>query len=325
MPSSTAADSYVESENAGRIPVDLTIIFLWILFALIGIYVSPLSESALRVIFAIPFILFIPGYLLIAALFPARDGIDGIERVALSFGLSIAIVPLVGIGLNYTPFGIRLDPIVISLVAFSVVMGSIALYRRSWVPGDSRFTVRFPSRSTTLQDASFNGGASMAGRALTVVLVASLVVAAGMTAYVVAVPKKWEQFTEFYILGQRGKAADYPSEFAAGTPQMVIIGIGNHEDRDITYTVETLAVQQVFDEATNQSSVASAEPLDRFTVTVPHNTTVEQPYSFRITDPAVNRVEFLLFKDPSPGTLTGADRISASYRNLHLWVRVEPA
>jgi len=33
------------------------------------------------------------------------EGIDGIERVALSFGLSIAIVPLIGLVLNFTPWG----------------------------------------------------------------------------------------------------------------------------------------------------------------------------------------------------------------------------
>jgi len=38
-----------------------------------------------------------------AALFPGKDDLDGIERIALSFGLSIAVVPLMGLALNYTP------------------------------------------------------------------------------------------------------------------------------------------------------------------------------------------------------------------------------
>jgi uncharacterized membrane protein len=57
--------------------------------------------------------LFLPGYALIATLFPRKGDLDGIERIALSFGLSIAITPLLGLGLNYTPFGIRLTPILI--------------------------------------------------------------------------------------------------------------------------------------------------------------------------------------------------------------------
>jgi uncharacterized membrane protein len=33
-------------------------------------------------------VLFLPGYALIAALFPRKDDLDGIERIALSFGLT---------------------------------------------------------------------------------------------------------------------------------------------------------------------------------------------------------------------------------------------
>ena len=45
-------------------------------------------------------VLFLPGYTQIAALFSRKDDLDGIERIALSFGLSIAVVPLIGLGLN---------------------------------------------------------------------------------------------------------------------------------------------------------------------------------------------------------------------------------
>ena len=38
----------------------------------------------------------------------------------MSFGLSIAVVPLIGLGLNLTPWGIRLDPILISLAVFVI-------------------------------------------------------------------------------------------------------------------------------------------------------------------------------------------------------------
>jgi len=65
-------------------------------------------------------VLFLPGYALIAALFPSKNDLDGIERLALSFGLSIAVVPLIGLGLNFTPFGIRLVPIIVSLSVFTL-------------------------------------------------------------------------------------------------------------------------------------------------------------------------------------------------------------
>jgi uncharacterized membrane protein len=56
--------------------------------------------------------------------------LESLERLALSIGISLAIVPLVGLLLNYTPLGIRLTPIVISLAAFTETMAFIALERR---------------------------------------------------------------------------------------------------------------------------------------------------------------------------------------------------
>ncbi len=87
--------------------------------------------------------LFLPGYSLIATLFPRKDDLDAIERIALSFGLSIAITPLLGLALNYTPFGIRLSPILIVLSVFTVSLTIIAYARRSMIPGEDRFVVNF--------------------------------------------------------------------------------------------------------------------------------------------------------------------------------------
>jgi len=322
MPSPSSADALIGSLDPRNVPLDLKIIYGWILLTVLAIYVPVLNTSSLRVVFALPFILFIPGYLLIAALFPAKSDLDGIERTALSFGLSIAIVPLIGLALNYTPFGIRLDPIVISLVIFSAIMGIAAQYRRFLLPEEGRFVVPVQEMAAGARQEFFAAGASPLDRALSIILIVAIVAAVATTIFVIVVPKEGEKFTEFYILGSKGKAADYPTDFAAGSSQTVIIGIGNHEYRNITYTVETLALNQVFDETTNQSTLVSAVPVDRFTVTVPHNSTVEQPYTFSITDPSVNRLQFLLFETPPPEAVAGSERINASYRDLHLWMKV---
>lgn len=82
------------------------------------------------------FVLCLPGYTFIKALFPthvpiktATDNLDTIERIALSIGMSLALVPLVGLLLNYTPWGIRLTPIVLSLFALTVIFATAALIR----------------------------------------------------------------------------------------------------------------------------------------------------------------------------------------------------
>lgn len=82
------------------------------------------------------FVLWLPGYTFIKALFPTKVPIptsspelDTIERIALSMGMSLALVPIVGLLLNYTPFGIRLVPITLSLLALTLVLATAAIIR----------------------------------------------------------------------------------------------------------------------------------------------------------------------------------------------------
>src|SRR2546425_10189140 len=89
-------------------------------------------------ILAILLVLFVPGYVLVAALFPKNMEIDWIERIALSFGLSIAVVPLLGLLLNFTPLGIRFAPIVATIALFTAGIGLAAYQRRMRVPPDKR-------------------------------------------------------------------------------------------------------------------------------------------------------------------------------------------
>jgi hypothetical protein len=98
---------------------------------IIAIYVLPadLPLVAIRWVLGSIFVLFIPGYVTVEALFPKGRELDTIERFALSVGLSLALVPLVGLLLNYTPWGIRLDPIVVSLTILTVGLAMVALAR----------------------------------------------------------------------------------------------------------------------------------------------------------------------------------------------------
>jgi len=62
-----------------------------------------------------------------------EDTIDGVERLTLSVGLSIAIVPLIGLILNYTPFGIRFESVFASLSLIIILLFAVYYLRiRSW-------------------------------------------------------------------------------------------------------------------------------------------------------------------------------------------------
>ncbi|MEM1749967.1 MAG: DUF1616 domain-containing protein [Desulfurococcaceae archaeon] len=89
----------------------------------------PLFISA-RYVLGTIYVLFLPGYSLIEALYPREEDLTPLERVALSIGLSLAVVPLIGLILNYTPWGIRLPSIISSTAAFIIAMLIIALHRK---------------------------------------------------------------------------------------------------------------------------------------------------------------------------------------------------
>ena len=83
----------------------------------------------LRYVFGSVLVLFLPGYSLIEALYPKKE-LDDLTRLALSIGLSLALVPLAGLVLNYTPWGIRLLPVSLSLAGMTLVFLVLALRRK---------------------------------------------------------------------------------------------------------------------------------------------------------------------------------------------------
>jgi uncharacterized membrane protein len=219
--------------------------------------------TALRVIFGLPFILFFPGYTLVLALFPRNDSIDSIERFALSFGLSFAITALIGFGLNYTPWGIKLMPVLYSQTVFILLMSAVAFWRQSRLPVSERFAAG--------GNVGFGQGSSKFDKALSVILAIVIVATLGVLIYTVAFPKVGEKFTEFYLLGTQGQATGYPSDFVLANGAVVsvgydnglsqtggtgnlIVGITNREQANTTYEISLLingqAAPMVVDGAT---------------------------------------------------------------------------
>ncbi len=100
------------------------------LLSLILISVSSGFALYLRYLFGGLLVLFLPGFSLVELLYSKRKELDDLTRVALSIGLSLAIVPLTGLVLNYTPWGIRLLPVAISLVSVTILFLTLALRRK---------------------------------------------------------------------------------------------------------------------------------------------------------------------------------------------------
>ncbi|MGD9130329.1 MAG: DUF1616 domain-containing protein [Candidatus Bathyarchaeota archaeon] len=104
-------------------------IFLATTTALI-IFIIPENSPLiyLRQVLGAIFVVFLPGYSLIKALFPEKN-LDTIERIVLSLGMSLALVPVTGLMLNYTPWGIRTIPITLSLLTLTIIFATVAIIR----------------------------------------------------------------------------------------------------------------------------------------------------------------------------------------------------
>lgn len=127
--------SYLKTGKAGWYWITITLAAT----ATIVVFAVPENSFPLvyiRYVLGTIFVLWLPGYSLMKALFPtgvkngkSSGNLDSIERVAISIGLSLALVPIVGLLLNYTPLGIRLNPIVLSLFALTAIFSTVAIVR----------------------------------------------------------------------------------------------------------------------------------------------------------------------------------------------------
>lgn len=91
--------------------------------------VTLFPSTSLRMTLGVPFMLFFPGYAAMAALVPGTSRFSGLERLALSFGISVAVVLLIGLALDFLPWGIKLTPILYSVATFILLASVIAWIR----------------------------------------------------------------------------------------------------------------------------------------------------------------------------------------------------
>ncbi|MBS3084072.1 DUF1616 domain-containing protein [Candidatus Pacearchaeota archaeon] len=106
----------------GKVAIVLGIILAVAVITYIIGLITGLGITPLRIIFGLIYVLFLPGFILTFIFFPkGKEGIDQIERIALSFALSIAVVPLVIFYLNL--IGLRIS----ALNTFFSILGIIVI------------------------------------------------------------------------------------------------------------------------------------------------------------------------------------------------------
>ena len=135
-------------------------------------------------------------------------------------------------------------------------------------------------------------------KALTVLLLLSIIVSLAVLVYVIVIPKQGEKFTEFYILGPGGKAEDYPTSMKVGGNGSVIIGVVNHEYAQVNYTLRIF----LGNESLRSQKLALVD-----------NQSYKAEFSFTPVRNGTEKLSFELYRNES----------KEPYRSLHLWVNTE--
>jgi len=332
---------YVLPQPLRRFPADLAVVDLLAVATTATVLLPAAGLPPLRVALGFTLALFLPGYGFVAALFPAGreggsadamdrsettrlprpgEGLGGVGRVVLSFGLSLALTPLVGLALNFTPWGIRLIPLVLSLSGFVVVTSAVAARRRWELPADERFSVPVRSRLAA-EFGALRHPETRLNAALNVVFVLSLLLAVGGAGWALSAPSGGASFTDLSLLTQRDNgtlvAGGYPTEFVRGRGQPLVVGIGNHGHESTSYTV-VVELQRM--RAENGSTrVRTERTLQTLHATVAAGETWRQRIT--VTPPVAGthlRLVFLLYEGAVPTDPSTANAV----QETHLWINV---
>ena len=308
--------------------------------------------TLLTAVFGLTFVTFAPGYALVAAVFPESGvtsgsqrgggvlkwfsgrahrpkqgsashlyerGVGGVERFVLSVGLSLAVVPLVGMWMDSTGRPLRPVPVVSAVGAVTLVLLAVATVRRLRLPAEDRFTVALGGWMTLRERGAFETRADVA---LTVLLAVCVLFAAGSVGYAMVTPPAGD--TEFSLLTENESGAlvaeGFPTEFERGESEPLVVSVANEGSGPKDYTVVVL-LQRVEGEG-DTAVVSETRVLDERAFGVPSGETRIERYDVAPTITGDRlRLSFLLYRGEPPERATTGN----AYRRVQLWIDVSDA
>lgn len=186
--------------------------------------------SLMRVLSGMVTTLFLPGYALLFAIWPGKKQLTIIERVVLSFGLSMAIVPLLLYPLSFLSWGVQTCSVNLTVLGFIVIMFLVAYYRQRRMPAKQRAVLSRPFPRPSWNKMPSPDRAFVAASVIVAVFTLALLAGFYGTSKVGGV-------TEFYVLGPDGKTGRYPETVVGGEKLDLIVGVGNYEQEETAYTI----------------------------------------------------------------------------------------
>lgn len=282
---------------------DLAIALGLALVMLVFIYVPFLSHGLARFALGIVMILFVPGYLFIAAVYPGKDDIGNLERAVLSVGLSIILVPFMGFFLNYTVAGITAETMLTAIIFLVLFCMTVAFLRRVSLPAEKRYIADFHGLTASVKKLLFPASKDQSDVIVSALLICSILLIISVIGYLIVMPYQSDKYTEFYLYGYGGNMSDYPKSFTLGDQKPVILGISNHE-----------GVTKEYDLAVTLSDGTQSNRILLDHLVIENNQTLEKVINLTPDRVGDNQnLKFLLYMEGS-----SAD----PYRECNLWVNV---
>jgi len=204
---------------------------------LLVLFIDFAPTSPIRLVLGLIFLLILPGYVVMAAIFPDKRNIDMIERVALSVGLSVAIVPLTGLAI-YTIFAtIEFMTLVTAITAFVIIVSFIAWLRKLNIPADERYSIDIaidlsPSKMPPID------------RALVVGIAAAIIVIIVMLAFIASAPSKRGGYSEISITDRNGDIRGYPLDLTIGQVGSLKVSVFSQENTKTNYSLVILLQEE---------------------------------------------------------------------------------
>jgi uncharacterized membrane protein len=212
-------------------PDDLIAGIIVAILLILTIDITP--DSVLRPILGIFFLLVTPGYVALAAIFPGRDGPDTIERIALTFGLSISIFAIVGLTIYYAFSGVTLESIEFALAGLVIVTAFIAWERRTNLPEDERYVINVEINASIK-------GMPFIDRLLVVGIVVTAAFSLVMLYFILSPTNTTLYNSEIGLLGPTGQTAGYPWNLTLGQATNLNVSVHSKEVADTAYSLVIL-------------------------------------------------------------------------------------
>jgi uncharacterized membrane protein len=323
-------NSQVSEFSVRVMPIDCLLVLVFLGLGDVVLLSRPVTGSALSAVFGGLLVAFLPGYAIVSLLFPgrlragrgwrspgSRPG-ELTERAALSFGISLAVLPLFALGLDAT-VGFGRAAVVGGLTLLVLAGMTIAAARRSAVPAEQRF--RLPVEAWVARAAGAlgrSGNATVRPASLVLALLALLAVG-GLVAGIV-VPTDGETYSTLALLNDSSDgpvAGEYPDELVVGEPTPLVVQVENHEHERTNYTV---IVQLQRTRSGDGIAVQERQELQRLRTRLAPGEEWQQRHT--ITPEAGGdgrRLVYLLYRGDPPAQPTTRN----AYRSVHIWVDVD--